>query len=236
MHNPEFTLLEWYRLGADYLELADEVVDLIRFCARGRFDVRFDEWPVHRITYRDAFLQSTGLDPMTCGEDDLADCASERGIRTGPLNHGEWLDLMMAEIVQKHFDAESFTILHDFPPEQAALSVVTGGPDPVAQRFEVFAGAMELANGYQELRDAAEQLRRFERENARQSGHSHSLGHSLGHSEFQAAAPIDHNLIAALSHGLPECAGVALGIDRLLMVLLGVDHIALVLAFDSGRS
>jgi lysyl-tRNA synthetase class 2 len=219
-HNPEFTLLEWYRTGLGYLELADEVVELLRFCGAGHFD----HWPVERVTYRDLCRRSLGLDPAHCGETELSNCALERGIRCGPLDPLQWLDLLFAEVVQPALPGESITIVYDFLPEQAALARVRGGDAPAAERFEVFLGQMELANGYQELADADEQLRRFERENR------------LRGIRGEETAPIDNRLIDALRQGLPECSGVALGVDRLLMSILKLERIEAVLAFDASRA
>jgi len=219
-HNPEFTLLEWYRTGLPYLELASEVVDLIRFCGDGVYD----GWEVRRLAYRDLLRQSIGLDPAFCSETELSNCALERGIRSGPLDHLQWLDLLFADIVQPALPGECITIVYDFLPEQAALSRIRDGDNPAAERFEVFLGQMELANGYQELADADEQLRRFERENR------------LRGIRGEETAPIDSRLIDALRQGLPECSGVALGIDRLLMSILKLERIEAVLAFDADRA
>jgi lysyl-tRNA synthetase class 2 len=219
-HNPEFTLLEWYRTGMPYLDLAAEVLDLIRCCGAGAFD----HWEVQWVTYRDLLRQRTGLDPAHCSETDLSNCAAERGIRSGPLDQMQWLDLLFAEVVQPGLPGETFTVVYDFLPEQAALARVRAGEDPVAERFEVFLGQMELANGYQELTDADEQLRRFEREN------------HLRDIRGEDQAPIDSRLVQALRHGLPECSGVALGVDRLLMSMLKLEQIDAVLAFDASRA
>lgn len=219
-HNPEFTMLEWYRVGMDYLDLAGEVTELVRVCGRGRFD----GWEERRVSYRDLFLQHTGLDPFLCSEADLADCAAERGIVSLPLEHGEWLDLLLTGIIQPALPGECFTIVHDFPPEQAALSRIRPGEPPLAERFEIYLGQTELANGYQELTDANEQLARFEKERR------------LREIRGEEPAPIDHRLIEALRHGLPECSGVALGVDRLLMAIMQLDDIDAVLAFSAGRS
>lgn len=219
-HNPEFTMLEWYRVGMPYLELAAEVVGLARACGLGQFD----DWPVYETTYQRLFLDTTGLDPWLCSEDDLADCAADRGIATAPLSHGEWLDLLMAEVIQPSFAGERFTIVCEYPPEQAALARIRTGDRDVAERFEVFLGSQELANGYQELGDPDEQRRRFERENR------------LRQARGQEPVAIDLNLVEALHSGLPECSGVALGVDRLLMSLLDLDHIDAVLAFSADRA
>jgi lysyl-tRNA synthetase class 2 len=218
-HNPEFTLVEWYRSGMGYLDLAAEVLALIRHCGRGAFD----GWDERRVVYRDLFLEHTGLDPFHCSESELAHCAAERGIHAGPLEHGQWLDLLLAEVAQPALPGECLTVLCDFPPEQAALARVRPGDPPLAERFEVFVGQLELANGYQELTDPAEQLRRFERENR------------LREIRGEAPVPLDSRLLDALRHGLPECSGVALGVDRLLMSILKLERIGAVLAFDAER-
>jgi lysyl-tRNA synthetase class 2 len=219
-HNPEFTLLEWYRCGMHYLDLAAEVLDLVRHCGADAFD----HWTEQRISYRDVFLKDTGLDPYTCTETDLADCGAERGLAPGLLDQRGWLDLLLAEIIQPGLPDECLTIVYDFPPEQAALARIRPDAPAVAERFEVFLGQLEVANGYQELDDAAEQLERFERENR------------LRGLRGEETAPVDVRLIEALRHGLPECSGVALGVDRLLMSMLKLDHIDAVLAFDTARA
>lgn len=218
-HNPEFTMLEWYRVGWNYMDLAAEVVALIRHCAQACGETDPGPWPLNRISYRDLFGEKAGVDPFDADESELAGAAAERGIVSAPLSHSEWLDLLMSELVQPALPGEVFTIVHDFPPEQAALARVRPGDPPVAERFEVFAGQQELANGYQELTDAGEQRRRFERELRMRA------------SRGELAVPLDERLLAALEHGLPECAGVALGVDRLLMLLLNVDDIRMVLSF-----
>jgi len=219
-HNPEFTLLEWYRQGWNHLDLADEVIELIRICGGGQFD----GWPVNRVTYRELFQQETGLDPFYCNESELASCAIERGILSAPMGHNEWLDLLLSELIQPALPGEAFTVLHDFPPEQAALARIRPGNSPVAERFEIYLGQMELANGYQELTDAEEQLDRFQREA------------KLADSRGEERTALDMNLIAALNHGLPECSGVALGVDRLLMSCLKLDRIDAVLSFSAERA
>jgi lysyl-tRNA synthetase class 2 len=219
-HNPEFTMLEWYRRGMGYLDLASEVSVLIRFCGQGQFD----DWPEQRITYRDLFLEHTGLDPFNCTEIDLSTAAAERGIHAGSLEHQEWLDLMLGQVIEPALPGETITIIHDFLPGQAALARIRPDDPPVAERFEVYLGQMELANGYQELTDGNEQLERFERER------------KLRQARGEEVAPIDHGLIEALRHGLPQCSGVALGVDRLLMSLLKLEHMDSVLAFSADRS
>lgn len=219
-HNPEFTLLEWYRKGRNYLELADEVVELVRQCARGRLD----NWEVRHHTYRELFLNHTGLDTDLADDTEWAVLAHERGIRAGPLDAQQWQDLILTHIIQPAFDPESITIIYDYPPEQAALARIRRDERTVAERFEVYLGTIELANGYQELGDASEQLLRFERDQQVRKIHG------------EETPPIDQRLVAALHHGLPDCSGVALGVDRLLMRLMDLDSINAVIAFPQERA
>jgi lysyl-tRNA synthetase class 2 len=218
-HNPEFTLLEWYRVGMNYLDLAAEVVELVRCCGRGAFD----GWPEQRVTYRELFRRHTGLDPFDCSETELSQCAAERGLRAPPMSQEDWIDLVLAEIVQPALPGECFTVVRDFPPEQAALARIRPGDPAVAERFEVFLGQTELANGYQELTDAEEQEQRFGQERRRREARGEN------------PEPFDARLIAALRHGLPACSGVALGVDRLLMAILKLEDIDGVLAFGADR-
>jgi lysyl-tRNA synthetase class 2 len=219
-HNPEFTLLEWYRLGWGYLELAEEVIALVQHCGQGKFD----GWNVERTSYRDLFLSNTGLDPYLADESEWASLAQERNINAGPMDQQQWQDLIITHVLQPSLGADSITVVFDFPPEQAALACIRDDEPAVAERFEVYLGQVELANGYHELGDAAEQLRRFERENRLTS---------LRGGESTA---VDYRLIEALTHGLPECSGVAMGVDRLLMRILDLDSIDAVLAFPDDRA
>jgi len=219
-HNPEFTLLEWYRAGRSYLHLADEVVDLVKHC----IGARCDNWNVNRITYRELFLQSTGLDPWLAEEADWEHMATEQGIHAGSLDLQQWQDLMLTHVIQPSMASDSITVVHDYPAAQAALARIRPEDHAVAERFEVYLGQAELANGYQELGDAAEQLHRFECENRLRSLRG------------EDTVPIDFRLVEALQHGLPECSGVALGVDRLLMRVLELDRIDAVLAFPQARA
>ena len=135
------------------------------------------------------------------------------------MEHQEWLDLILGQVIEPRLPGETITIVHDFLPQQAALAQIRPGDPPVAERFEVYLGQMELANGYQELTDGDEQLERFERERKTRQARGEEV------------APIDLDLIEALRHGLPVCSGVALGMDRLLMSLLKLEHLDSVLAF-----
>jgi len=220
MHNPEFTMLEWYRKGFSHHRLMDEVTDLIRRCGRGKFD----HWPVQKLSYRQLFLHHAGLDPNDADVSALAERAQESGINELELTRRQWLDLLLSVVIQPALPEHCLTYVHDFPADQAALARVRQDNPPVAERFELYLGRTELANGYQELTDAAEQARRFEADNRQRE--------SRGQPVYQA----DHNLVKALEHGLPECAGVALGVDRLLMAITGAASITEVLAFPYSRA
>ena len=219
-HNPEFTMLEWYRHELTYRQLADEVINLVRVCGHGRFD----QWPVTQISYRDLFRESIGLDPFRADEEECRALASERDIHAGQLDLDAWLDLLLTHLVQPQLDAESITVIYDFLPQQAALARVRQDTPPVAERFEVYLGRLELANGYQELTDQAEQRRRFELDRKQRQARGEEIN------------PLDQRLLNALAAGLPECSGVAVGVDRLLMAIMDVKHIDMVLPFPADRA
>ncbi len=218
-HNPEFTLLEWYRLGFDQYALMDDVDALLFVILHEIKDLQQSV----RMSYRDAFVQHAGLDPLTASLQDCESCARDRGVTiSGELDYDQWLDLILTHVVARAFTDHAFTFIYDYPPSQAALATVRNDASPVAERFEVFWGRMEIANGFHELTDAQEQRRRFEAE--------------LNQREVLGLPPVpmDHKLLAALQAGLPDCSGVALGVDRLLMLALGVDDIREVLGFPWG--
>ena len=223
-HNPEFTMLEWYRLGWDHTRLAEEAVEVLQLALAlvGR-----EATPV-RTSYRELFREHLGLDPMRATVDELR-AALAIDIDPAGLERDDWLDLLMSHRIQPSFAHDSIVVLHGYPASQAMLARVSGDdgdadPAPVAERFELFLGPLELANGYHELQDADEQATRFDRDRARRAERG------------DVDPGVDHNLLAALRHGLPACAGVALGVDRLLMAMLGTDRIADVLAFDFARA
>jgi lysyl-tRNA synthetase class 2 len=219
-HNPEFTLLEWYRVGWGHGRLAEETLALVRealrLVGRSPSSVRVVDFAT---LYRDAF----GFDPHHAPVDALRAPLADIVIDPSGLERDDWLDLLMTHRLQPAFAPDAITIVHDWPATQAALARVRPGNTPVAERFELYLGPLELANGYHELNDATEQRLRFERDRARRAARAAVL------------PPMDEALLAALP-GLPDCAGVALGVDRLLMALLGTPRIADVLAFDFGAA
>jgi lysyl-tRNA synthetase class 2 len=219
-HNPEFTMLEWYRTGFTYHQLMDEAASLVRYCSRGKFD----QWPQQKLSYRQLFLKYAELDPFTADEEELCARAKNHGVDDIELSRKQWLDLLLSVVIQPALPRNGLTFVHDFPADQAALARVRPGNPPVAERFELYLGRTELANGYQELTDAREQIQRFNNENRQRE--------SSGKDVYK----IDQHLIDALGHGLRECAGVALGVDRLLMVLCGAGSINEVTAFPFSRA
>ena len=213
-HNPEFTMLEWYRVGWDHRRLAQEVCALVgaALVLVGR------EASVAEFTYRELFLREFALDPFTAPLAALQVPLADFRIDADGLSRDDWLDLLITHRLQPAFPADRLTVIRDFPATQCALAKIRAGDPPVAERFEVYLGPHELANGYHELTDATEQRARFERDNARRRDRG------------QREPPLDERLLAALPH-MPPCAGVALGIERLLMCLAQTDDIRDVLAF-----
>lgn len=215
-HNPEFTLLEWYRVGWDHHRLMDEVDELLGALLASP--------AAERITYRDLFQRHLGLDPVVCP-------LSELEARVGDRLHGggdrdQLLAFLFTHDLEPRLDGRRPTFVYHYPESQCALARLGRDPDgqTIAERFEVYLGGVELANGFHELCDPVEQRRRFEREAAERL----AVGHS--------PAVIDQKLVAALEAGLPDCAGVALGFDRLVLLALGLDRIEEVLAFPIDRA
>jgi lysyl-tRNA synthetase class 2 len=218
-HNPEFTMLEWYRTGRDHRWLARETAALVQ----AALALVAREARVVETSYRDLYDTQLGIDPFTADEATLRAALGDVAIDPAGLTRDDWLDLLATHRLQPAFPADQLLIVHDNPASQCALARIRVGDPPVAERFEVYLGPLELANGYHELRDPAEQRERFQRD------------HAVRATRGQPAPPLDEALLAALA-GLPDCAGVALGIDRLLMAMLGTGRIADVLAFDFARA
>ena len=217
-HNREFTLIEWYKVGATYHGLMDEVSHLVSFV--GGFP-RAD-----RQSYRAAFLKGTGLDPLAATEERLWQLAHSRGLASRPTERDDLLNFIWADRIEPSLGQEVPTFIFDYPATQAALSKTRTDREgaEVAERFELYIDGIELCNGYQELTDAVELRRRFERQNR--------LRVEMGNN----ALPVDSRLLAAMEEGLPECAGVALGLERLLLLITGDSAIADVLPFPDDRA
>lgn len=212
-HNPEFTMLEWYRPGFNHQKLMDEVAELMAALGVGG--------TIERLSYREAFLRHAGVNPFTATESGLRAAAAATGYVGEDLDRDGWLDVLMSHKVGPKLGAQAPCFVYDFPASQAALARVRG---EVAERFELFWKGIELANGFHELSNGDEQERRFQADLAwrKQQG--------------RVQPPYDEHLIEALWSGLPDCAGVALGLDRLLMLKLGRTDLAGTLAFAADRA
>ncbi|HDP90421.1 MAG TPA: EF-P lysine aminoacylase GenX [Thioalkalivibrio sp.] len=221
-HATEFTMLEWYRLGFDLEALMTEVETLLLTLAYPHRSLQ----PAMRLSYREAFLRYAGIDPFAADDKALAAVARERGLDVaGEMGRDDWLDLLISTVVAPQFPTDRLTLVFDYPASQAALARVADGPyGAVARRFEAYLGELELVNGFHELAVAEEQRARFEADLARRQARG------------QAAVPMDDHLLAALAAGLPDCAGVSVGIDRLLMAVCGEADISAVQCFCEARA
>ncbi len=224
-HNPEFTLLEWYRVGFDQHRLMSETGELVMPLLAST--LKLD--PPERLTYREAFLRHAEIDPHTATVADYTTVAKRHDIYVPKdlLAHNDtaaWHDLLLTHVVEPKLGAGHLTFIHEYPASRASLARIQPGNPPVAARFELYLNGVELANGFHELADAKEQRTRFERQlHARAAG-------------GLPAMPIDERLLSALEHGLPDCAGVALGFDRLVMIASGTRTIAEAIAFPIDRA
>jgi len=218
-HNPEFTMIEWYRLGLDDAALMDEVEALVRSLLEpGR---RLE--PAERLSYSAALRRHAGIDAFGSSERELDEAAARHGISCdAQLDRDAKLDLLMGLIVGPALGRERPCFICDYPASQAALArlrPVRAGEPQVAARFELYLDGLELANGFHELAQPQEQRARFSQD-------LESRG-----ARGQAVPPLDENLLAALENGMPDCAGVALGFDRLVAIALGADRLAEAMAF-----
>jgi len=213
-HNPEFTMLEWYRVGFSLDELIDDVA-AVACLALGELNVS-------RHRYRDLFRAHLNIDPLTCDTKELATMAKKNiDLSFTDADRDTWLELLMSHIIEPRLGNDEFCFVVDYPPSQAALARLRedGDGEKVASRFELYFHGVELANGYHELIDATEQRARFdadlrEREKLNLPG-----------------VPVDEKLLAALEHGMPDCSGVALGLDRLIMLAVNGSSLGETMAF-----
>ena len=213
LHNPEFTIVEWYRVGDDMwagIDLVDEMMQRLLGTQRAI-----------RTSYRDAFEKHCGINPHQATLRDLAAKAAVLDFGSQRTDRDEWLNVMLATQVEPHLGLEQPEFIYHYPATQAALARTTSSSDgfAVAERFELYYRGVELANGYRELTDAAEQRRRFENVNAGRIA------------DGRPALPIPESLLRALDKGIPDCTGVALGFDRLAMLAIGGASIDEVLSF-----
>jgi len=223
LHNPEFTLIEWYRLGFSLSALMDEVESLVRTLLGAAAAARASE----RLSYREAFLREAGLDPLTAAAADLERVArplAYSGAVASATDRDEWLELLMGTLIGPRLGRGALTFVHGYPASQAALARLDPADPRVALRFELYCDGIELANGFHELAAPSEQRARFARDSAER--------------RRRGLPPVepDERLLAALAAGLPDCAGVALGFDRIVMLSTGASHIEEVLPFPTSRA
>lgn len=223
-HNPEFCMLEWYRPDVGYRRLMTEVAALLGYLAPGA-------GACGERAFADVFAAATGVDPLRARTRELRALAGERDWAPGrypedaePGARGFWLDLIMGVGIGPSLGHQAPCFVYDYPAEQAMLTRVRPGSPPVAERFELYWRGVELANGGNELTDADTFVERHEADQRRRQAAG------------MPSAPLDRRLLGALRRGLPECAGVALGIDRLLALALDLEGLAAVLPFAWERA
>ena len=222
-HNVEFTLLEWYRIGDNYQTGMFLLAELVRFLFE---EQQIELGEIGYSTYQSLFESEVGINPHAASVEKLRTICTDRNIPYPQTNWGdsvdEWLDLLFTELVQPTLES---VIVYDFPKSQAQLAKIRRDEKyAVTERFELFLKGQEIANGYHEMRDAAELRRRFRKNRERRLARG------------QSWLPIDSHLLTVMALGFPQCSGTALGIDRLLMVMLDADSIEDVLTFPIEKA
>lgn len=217
LHNPEFMMAEWYRLGFSFQEMMDETAEFVKLF--------LGDMPVEIVTYREAILRYTGVDYVKESDEGLLQLLKDKNISLyeGIEEEGRdaLLNIILAELVEPHLGKGSITLLAYYPSTQAALAcVVKKGDEDVAERFEIYVNGVELANGYHELADPIEQRARFEKANEQRIGHG------------KESLPIDEYFLDALKKGIPDCCGVAVGVDRLMLLRHQASSLSSVIPFD----
>ena len=220
LHNPEFTIIEWYRRGdsmADAMAMLSDMTEAL--LGRG---------PAQQVSYADAMLRHIDLDPHRASTAEIVAAVTAAGIAAptslDASDRDGWLGLLMSELVEPRLSDQRPVIVYDWPVGQAALAATSNESTPVAKRFELYAGGMELANGYYELTCPDELTRRMDRANDQR------------HADGKPLLPPPTRLIAATRAGMPACAGVALGFDRVVMLAAGAKNIAEVIAFPTPHA
>lgn len=219
LHNPEFTMLEWYRPHFDMYRLMNEVDDLLQQI----LDCEASEV----VSYQQIFIRHLDVDPLSAEKAQLRAVAAKLGMEdlaNREEDRDTLLQMLFAFGVEPHIGQEKPIFVYHFPASQAALAEISTEDHRVAERFEVYYKGVELANGFHELTDAGEQRQRFEQENRKRQARNLPV------------YPIDENFLSALEYGLPGCSGVALGVDRLIMLVLGAQSISEVMAFTVDRA
>ncbi|MFZ2168199.1 MAG: EF-P lysine aminoacylase EpmA [Methylococcaceae bacterium] len=223
-HNPEFTMLEWYRVGFTLPQLMDEIAELIGLLFKGRRTLD----TAQRFSYQEVFQRYTGLDPLVFSYQDYCAYALDNhipeAVNISEYDHALWLDFIFSHKIQPQLGENALCMVYDYPACQSSLARINAGNSLVSDRVEVFINGIELGNGYYELADATEQDRRFDKE----------IG--IRQQRKQPVTVKDKHLIAALEAGLPDCSGIAIGLDRLLMLLSDSASIQEVLNFPIDRA
>ncbi len=217
-HNPEFTLLEWYRVGYDYLQLSKEVSAYLKGCLVFKKEVK--------ASYCELFEHHFDLNPLSSSLQKIQKLFSQHGFSSLPTHADkeQCLDLLLDEMIRQNYsEVNTLLIIFDYPAQQSQMAMLHPENNKLVQRFECYVGGIELANGYQELTDAVEQKKRFNQDNLKRK--------SLG---FETV-PVDEAYLKTLNESLPSCAGVALGLDRLLMLMAGKKTIQDILPFPHNQ-
>lgn len=212
-HNPEFTILEWYRIGFTHHDLMDEINLFLQFTVNAK--------PAGKISYQNLFCQYLNIDPFAITLTELKKIIAEKNIHidTQYMDHDTALQILLSHLIEPKLGINAPLFLYDFPPSQAALSKIRQGHPTVAERFELYINGVEIANGFHELTDPAEQENRFQKNQQDRKKNN------------QTIPEIDYYFLEALKSGLPNCAGVAIGLDRLLMHYASTKQIDDVICF-----
>ena len=224
LHNPEFSILEWYRVGFSLEQLIDEVAELISQLMKNHCNLE----PVYKVSYRELFEQVTGLNPLVFCQEKYAHYASENAMSDAisicENDHAMWLDLIFSYKVQPVLANHQISMVYGYPAIQSSLARINKLSPLIADRFEVFISGIEIGNGFFELSDAKEQEQRFDQEIKSRNSKGLPLVEK------------DNLFLEALQSGLPDCSGIALGLDRLLMVMANVGTLNDVMAFPFDKA
>lgn len=219
-HNPEFTMLEWYRLGFDHFDLMKEVAELLTIILGCK--------ETTQVTYQQLFINLVGIDPLTANRNELIFIIEKNGKLSDWLTMEQDNDILLqfifSEIIEPKIGNITPCFVYNFPRSQASLAKISSEDNRVAERFECYFKGVELVNGFNELTNYESQYKRFQEDNKQRE------------EKKLPEKPIDKHFIAALSQGLPQCSGVALGVDRLVMLALKAEHIEKVVSFPIENS
>jgi lysyl-tRNA synthetase class 2 len=223
-HNPEFTILEWYRLDFDVQQMMDETVDLLIELLAPTLAIN----KIEKLRYQTIFEQHTGIDPISAQLPDFIACARQHHLFEAEKICGKdlscWLDFLFSHLVQPALASQTICLIYEYPACQAALARLNANNPELADRFEVFVNGVELGNGYFELADFEEQTERFAKDGL------------IRKTRGKAAVQPDRRFLAALKQGLPNCSGIAIGLDRVLMLMANATHIDEILSFPLQRA